>query len=98
MSDRIAEAAKLAPSASLTVEEVRSVRHWNEHLFSFTISRPQSFRFRSGEFVMIGMLGEGRPLLRDDSIARHASADVIEFMSTTDIGRPSCWVRMVQYV
>src|SRR3546814_20759206 len=40
MSDRIAEAAKLAPSASLTVEEVRSVRHWNEHLFSFTISRP----------------------------------------------------------
>ena len=45
MSDRIAEAAKLAPSASLTVEEVRSVRHWNEHLFSFTITRPPSFRF-----------------------------------------------------
>ena len=60
MSDRIAEAAKLAPSASLTVEEVRSVRHWNEHLFSFTITRPPSFRFRSGEFVMIGLPGEGR--------------------------------------
>ncbi|MGQ2932077.1 MAG: ferredoxin--NADP reductase, partial [Sphingopyxis sp.] len=65
MSDRIAAAAKLAPSASLTVEAVRSVRHWNDHLFSFTITRPSSFRFRSGEFVMIGLPGgEGRPLLR----------------------------------
>ena len=48
MSDRIAAAAKLAPSASLTVEEVLRVRHWNDHLFSFSISRPPSFRFRSG--------------------------------------------------
>src|SRR3546814_13473023 len=81
MSDRIAEAAKLAPSASLTVEEVRSVRHWNEHLFSFTISRPPSFRFRSGECVMIGLPGEGRPLLRAYSIASPAYADEIEFLS-----------------
>ena len=81
MSDRIAEAAKLAPSASLTVEEVRSVRHWNEHLFSFTISRPPSFRFRSGEFVMIGLPGEGRPLLRAYSIASPAYADELEFLS-----------------
>ncbi|MBA4752684.1 MAG: ferredoxin--NADP reductase [Sphingopyxis sp.] len=81
MSDRIAEAAKLAPSASLTVEEVRSVRHWNEHLFSFTITRPPSFRFRSGEFVMIGLPGEGRPLLRAYSIASPAYADELEFLS-----------------
>ena len=81
MSDRIAAAAKLAPSASLTVEEVRSVRHWNEHLFSFTITRPPSFRFRSGEFVMIGLPGEGRPLLRAYSIASPAYADELEFLS-----------------
>jgi ferredoxin--NADP+ reductase len=82
MSDRIAEAAKLAPSASLTVEEVRSVRHWNEHLFSFTITRPPSFRFRSGEFVMIGLPGgEGRPLLRAYSIASPAYAEELEFLS-----------------
>ena len=81
MSDRIAEAAKLAPSASLTVEEVRSVRHWNEHLFSFTITRPPSFRFRSGEFVMIGLPGEGRPLVRAYSIASPAYADELEFLS-----------------
>lgn len=81
MSDRLAAAAKLAPSASLTVEEVRSVRHWNDHLFSFSITRPPSFRFRSGEFVMIGLPGDGRPLLRAYSIASPAYADELEFLS-----------------
>lgn len=81
MSDRKAAAAALAPSATLTVEDVRSVRHWNEHLFSFTISRPPSFRFRSGEFVMIGLPGEGRPLLRAYSIASPAWADELDFLS-----------------
>jgi ferredoxin--NADP+ reductase len=81
MSDRIAAAARLAPSASLTVEAVLRVRHWNEHLFSFSFSRPPSFRFRSGEFVMIGLPGEGRPLLRAYSIASPAYADELEFLS-----------------
>ena len=88
MSDRIAAAAKLAPSASLTVEQVRSVRHWNAHLFSFTITRPPSFRFRSGEFVMIGLPGEGRPLLRAYSIASPAYADELEFLSIKVPGGP----------
>lgn len=79
MSDR--KAANLAPSAALSVEEVRSVRHWNEHLFSFAITRPASFRFRSGEFVMIGLPGENRPLLRAYSIASPAYADELEFLS-----------------
>ncbi|MBB5687373.1 ferredoxin--NADP reductase [Sphingobium boeckii] len=71
----------LAPSAALTVEEVLTVKHWNEHLFSFTITRPPSFRFRSGEFVMIGLPGEGRPLLRAYSIASPSYADELEFLS-----------------
>jgi ferredoxin--NADP+ reductase len=79
MSDRNNEV--FAPSSALTVEEVRSVRHWNEHLFSFTITRPPTFRFRSGEFVMIGLPGEGRPLLRAYSIASPAYADELEFLS-----------------
>ncbi|MFT4026621.1 MAG: ferredoxin--NADP reductase [Novosphingobium sp.] len=79
MSDR--KRTELAPSAALTVERVRSVRHWNEHLFSFSITRPPSFRFRSGEFVMIGLMGEGRPLLRAYSIASPAYADELEFLS-----------------
>lgn len=73
--------ALIAPSAALSVEEVRSVRHWNDHLFSFSITRPASFRFRSGEFVMIGLPGDGRPLLRAYSIASPAYADELEFLS-----------------
>ena len=74
--------APLEPSASLTVERVLSVRHWNEHLFSFTITRPVSFRFRSGEFVMIGLQGEnGKPLLRAYSVASPAYAEELEFLS-----------------
>lgn len=81
MSDRSTTSTLLAPSAALTVEEVLSVRHWNAHLFSFTISRPASFRFRSGEFVMIGLPGEGRPLLRAYSIASPSWAEEIAFLS-----------------
>lgn len=74
--------APLEPSASLSVERVLSVRHWDEHLFSFTISRPASFRFRSGEFVMIGLQGDnGKPLLRAYSVASPAYAEELEFLS-----------------
>lgn len=81
MSDRSQQLSMLAPSAALTVEHVVSVQHWNSHLFSFSITRPSSFRFRSGEFVMIGMPGEGRPLLRAYSIASPSYADHLEFLS-----------------
>lgn len=81
MSNRLVAAASLAPSATLTVETVRSVRHWNAHLFSFAITRPPSFRFRSGEFVMVGLPSGGRPLLRAYSIASPAYAEELEFLS-----------------
>jgi ferredoxin--NADP+ reductase len=79
----VAVSAPLEPSASLSVEKVLSVKHWNEHLFSFTISRPASFRFRSGEFVMIGLPGEDgkKPVLRAYSIASPNWAEELEFLS-----------------
>jgi len=57
------------------------VRHWNEHLFSFAVERPASFRFRSGEFVMIGLPGEKKPLMRAYSIASPHYAEELEFLS-----------------
>jgi ferredoxin--NADP+ reductase len=58
------------------------VQHWTDRLFSFRVTRPQSLRFRSGEFVMIGLLDErGRPLLRAYSIASPNWADELEFYS-----------------
>jgi ferredoxin--NADP+ reductase len=63
------------------VETVTSVRHWTERLFSFNLTRPESFRFRSGEFVMIGLPGEGKPVMRAYSIASPAWAEELEFLS-----------------
>lgn len=61
---------------------VTSVTHWTDRLFSFRVSRPQSLRFRSGEFVMIGLLkDDGKPLLRAYSIASPSWDDELEFYS-----------------
>lgn len=82
VADEVAVAGKLEPTAALSVEEVLRVHHWNEHLFSFTITRPSSFRFRSGEFVMIGLTGDnGKPLLRAYSVASPSYAEELDFLS-----------------
>jgi len=64
-------------------EKVLWVKHWTDRLFSFGLSRPESFRFRSGEFVMIGLPGEdgGKPILRAYSIASPSWAEELEFFS-----------------
>jgi ferredoxin--NADP+ reductase len=67
---------------------VTSITHWTDSLFSFRMTRPASMRFRSGEFVMIGLMGEPhpetgkqKPLLRAYSIASPAWDDELEFYS-----------------
>lgn len=63
-------------------QTVTAVTHWTDSLFSFRVSRPQSLRFRSGEFVMIGLMGEtGKPLLRAYSIASPSWDEELEFYS-----------------
>ena len=63
-------------------QTVTAVKHWTDKLFSFRVTRPASLRFRSGEFVMIGLLGDnGKPLLRAYSIASPAWDDELEFYS-----------------
>jgi ferredoxin--NADP+ reductase len=63
-------------------QTVTQVRHYTDRLFSFRCTRPQSLRFRSGEFVMIGLMGDnGKPLLRAYSIASPAWDDELEFYS-----------------
>jgi len=63
-------------------QTVTAVTHWTDRLFSFRVSRPRSLRFRSGEFVMIGLMGDtGKPLLRAYSIASPSWDDELEFYS-----------------
>ncbi len=61
---------------------VLSVNHWAEGLFSFTIERPEWFRFEAGQFVMIGLTGDdGKPIMRAYSMASPPWHDHIEFLS-----------------
>ena len=63
-------------------QTVTAVRHWTDKLFSFRVTRPRSLRFRSGEFVMIGLLDDrGKPLLRAYSIASPSWDEELEFYS-----------------
>ncbi len=70
--------AKILPDAQTVTE----VKHWTDRLFSFRVTRPASLRFRSGEFVMIGLMDDrGKPLLRAYSIASPAWDEELEFYS-----------------
>ncbi|WP_322012802.1 ferredoxin--NADP reductase [Paraburkholderia sp. J12] len=62
-------------------QTVLSVRHWTDTLFSFTCTRNTSFRFENGQFTMVGMEVEGRPLMRAYSIASANYEDDLEFFS-----------------
>jgi len=62
-------------------EKVLSVHHWTDRLFSFRTTRTPAFRFRSGQFVMMGLEGDGKPLLRAYSLASAHYDDDLEFFS-----------------
>lgn len=62
-------------------QQVLSVTHWNESLFSFTTTRDDSFRFENGQFVMIGLEHNGKPLLRAYSITSANYEEHLEFFS-----------------
>lgn len=81
------QTAKAVPTQH-DAQIVTSVTHWTDRLFSFRVTRPASLRFRSGEFVMIGLQGDPdpvsgkqKPLLRAYSIASPAWDDELEFYS-----------------
>ncbi|MBU0779800.1 MAG: ferredoxin--NADP reductase, partial [Alphaproteobacteria bacterium] len=72
----VTEATAKAVPALPDAQTVTAVTHYTDRLFSFRVTRPASLRFRSGEFVMIGLMGDPhpetgkqKPLLRAYSIA-----------------------------
>ena len=67
--------------SALNREQVLSVRHWTDTLFSFTTTRDPGFRFQSGQFAMMGLEVEGRPLLRAYSMASAHYEENLEFFS-----------------
>ena len=73
-----ASPVKVLPDA----QTVTYVKHYTDWLFSFRVTRPLSLRFRSGEFVMLGLLGDnGKPILRAYSIASPSWDEELQFYS-----------------
>ncbi len=62
-------------------EKVLSVHHWTDRLFSFTTTRDPALRFSNGHFTMIGLMVDGKPLLRAYSIASPNYEEHLEFLS-----------------
>ncbi len=62
-------------------ETVLSVHHWTDRLFSFTTTRSDSFRFENGQFTMMGIENEGKPLVRAYSMVSPNYEDTLEFLS-----------------
>ncbi|MDQ0302262.1 ferredoxin--NADP reductase [Ancylobacter polymorphus] len=67
--------------SNLHTERVLSVHHWTDNLFTFTTTRDPALRFKNGQFVMIGLQVEGKPLLRAYSIASANYEETLEFFS-----------------
>ncbi len=67
--------------SAFNTQKILSVTHWNDSLFSFTTTRDESFRFENGQFVMIGLEQNEKPLLRAYSIASPNYEEHLEFFS-----------------
>lgn len=81
------QTAKAVPTLP-DAQTITEVKHYTDRLFSFRVTRPASLRFRSGEFVMIGLMGDPdpttgkqKPLLRAYSIASPSWDEELEFYS-----------------
>jgi ferredoxin/flavodoxin---NADP+ reductase len=74
--------------SGLHAERVTQVQHYTDRLFRFRVTRPQSLRFRSGEFVMIGLPGAEKPVMRAYSIASPSWDEELEFFSIKVPGGP----------
>ncbi|MFU8776384.1 MAG: ferredoxin--NADP reductase [Roseovarius sp.] len=82
MPDTLATPATEFPiPAGVFAETVTAVQHYTDRLFRFRITRPGAFRFRSGEFVMIGLPNAEKPVFRAYSIASPSWDEEIEFFS-----------------
>jgi ferredoxin/flavodoxin---NADP+ reductase len=67
--------------ANVFQERVLSVHHWTDKLFSFTTTRDPSFRFLNGQFTMIGIEVNGKPLMRAYSMVSANYDETLEYLS-----------------
>ena len=68
-------------SSKFYTEKVLSVHHWTEDYFTFTCTRDEALRFENGQFVMVGLMVDGKPLMRAYSVASANWEEHLEFFS-----------------
>jgi len=68
-------------SGAFYVEHVTHVEHWTDELFTLRTTRDPALRFASGQFVMLGLVADGKPLVRAYSVVSPYYADELEFFS-----------------
>lgn len=67
--------------AAFNTQKVLSVHHWTDAYFTFTCTRDESLRFENGQFVMVGLMVDGKPLMRAYSVASANWEEHLEFFS-----------------
>ena len=67
--------------ATFGTEQVLEVQHWTDSQFTFSTTRASGLRFANGQFLMLGLSLEDRPLMRAYSIASANHEDHLEFLS-----------------
>ncbi|SIQ77392.1 ferredoxin--NADP+ reductase [Rhizobium sp. RU35A] len=80
-TEEFAEQAVAKIPDGVYAETVLSVEHYTDRLFRFRMTRPAGFRFRSGEFAMIGLMVGDKPIYRAYSIASPSWDEELEFFS-----------------
>ena len=60
---------------------VTYVEHYTESYFRFRVERPEGLNFISGQFIMLGLIVDDKPLMRAYSIASPDWDDEFEFYS-----------------
>ncbi|CAA7623706.1 ferredoxin--NADP reductase [Magnetospirillum sp. UT-4] len=74
--------------SNLLEKTVIDVHHWTESLFTLKLTRDPGFRFENGQFAMIGLMVDGRPLMRAYSMVSANYEDHLEFLSIKVPGGP----------
>ena len=61
--------------------KVTAVEHFTDSYFRFRTERPQTLRFVAGQFIMIGLMVDDKPVMRAYSIASPTWDEELEFYS-----------------
>jgi ferredoxin--NADP+ reductase len=67
--------------SNIIEKTVLDIHHWTDTLFTLRLNRDPGFRFDNGQFAMIGLMVDGRPLMRAYSMVSANYEEHLEFLS-----------------